>query len=256
MIRKRSFAAVLLAGILALSFAGCGQDAPKGTVTSETEAGENGSGTGNTERTSSAESAAEIPAAESTEADPNSAADEAFEVGSGTGEVFTQPYFGYELRPGDGWTFADEDQLKELNSQVYEELSDDADVREAIDSGSIYFDFYAMHETSGNMLFGEIIRMGEADQALNDEQLLEAFAGGVRSSLDSQGAEDLTTEQETISVLGGDQQSVVVKGIINDTAFYQRAVILRKGSYADVLVASAYNEDETKTLMEAFSPLA
>ena len=106
------------------------------------------------------------------------------------------------------------------------------------------------------MLFGEIIRMGEADQALNDEQLLEAFAGGVRSSLDSQGAEDLTTEQETISVLGGDQQSVVVKGIINDTAFYQRAVILRKGSYADVLVASAYNEDETKTLMEAFSPLA
>lgn len=257
MIKNRTIAAVLLAGLLAVSFAGCGQDAPKGTVTSEKEAGEDGKSKEKSDSTSSAQSAEVIPGAESAEEDPDSAADEAFEVGVGTGEVFTQPYFGYELRPGEGWTFADEEQLKELNKKVYEDLSDDAEVREAIDDGSMYFDFYAMNETSGSMLFGEIIRMSKADQELDDEELLDAFADGVKSSLQSQEATDLETSQETVILLGNEQPSVVVTGIVSDTAFYQRAVILRKGSYADVLVASAYNEDETKALMgEAFQPLS
>ncbi|MER2027004.1 MAG: hypothetical protein ABS874_07165 [Lachnospiraceae bacterium] len=248
----KKWTALVLAGIMTLSVSACGSGAGRGTV-------ETKSGSSKTESAAgSAVAAAEMTAEESAEAKAEKE-DENFSTGEISGTTYKQEFFKIQLTRDTPWVFESEEELKAQNQAIID-ASDDDEVKEAVDKGNLYVDMTVSNQETGEVTMVRILKVGLADMLSSDSDLAETMKKSLIEDLNStDGVSGGTGTVEDTTFLGKSVPSAYVTGVLNYSGqefdVFERCVIVRKGTFIAVVIATALIEDTTADQLAAFTAI-
>lgn len=246
----KKWTALALAGIMALSVSACGSKAGRGTV-------ETKSGSSKTESAAS-QGAGDLTAEESAEAKAEKE-DENFSTGEVSGSTYKQDFFKIQLTRDTPWVFETEEELQAQN-QAIADASDDSEVKNAVENGNLYVDMTVSNQETGETTMVRILKVGLGDMLASDSDLAETMKQSLIEDLNSTaGVSGGSGTVEDTTFLGKSVPSAYVKGVLNygDDEFdvFERCVIVRKGTFVAVVIATALIDDTTADQLAAFTSL-
>ena len=246
----KKWTALALAGIMALSVSACGSKAGRGTV-------ETKSGSSKTESAAS-QGAGDLTAEESAEAKAEKE-DENFSTGEVSGSTYKQDFFKIQLTRDTPWVFETEEELQAQN-QAIADASDDSEVKNAVENGNLYVDMTVSNQETGETTMVRILKVGLGDMLASDSDLAETMKQSLIEDLNSTaGVSGGSGTVEDTTFLGKSVPSAYVKGVLNygDNEFdvFERCVIVRKGTFVAVVIATALIDDTTADQLAAFTSL-
>lgn len=257
----KKWTALMLAGIMALSVSACGSGAGRGTV--ETKSGSSAaSGSTAAESTAAESTAAESTAAASPEEAAEAEAekeDANFSTGEVSGTTYRQDFFKIQLTRDTPWVFETEEELQAQNQAIVD-ASDDAAIKDAVESGNLYVDMTVTNEETGETTMVRILKVGLGEMLASDSDLAET----VKQSL----IEDLNNTDnvsggsgvvEDTTFLGKSVPSAYVTGVLtyggSQYDVFERAVVVRKGTFVAVVIAQSLVDDTTADQLAAFTAI-
>lgn len=246
----KKWTALMLAGIMALSVTACGSGAGRGTV-------ETKSGSSATEGSAKTESAA-ITAEESAEAKAEKE-DENFSTGDVSGSTYKQEFFGIQLTRDTPWVFATEEELQAQNQAIVD-ASDDTEVKDAVENGNLYVDMTVSNEETGETTMVRILKIGLGEMLASDQEMVDTMKESLIEDLNNtDGVSAGTGTVEETAFLGKNVPSAYVTGVLNyggsEFDVFERCVIVRKGTFVAVVIATALIEDTTADQLAAFTAI-
>ena len=246
----KKWTALALAGIMALSVSACGSKAGRGTV-------ETKSGSSKTESAAS-QGAGDLTAEESAEAKAEKE-DENFSTGEVSGTTYRQDFFKIQLTRDTPWVFETEEELQAQNQAIVD-ASDDKEVKDAVDKGNLYVDMTVSNQETGETTMVRILKVGLADMLASDSDLAETMKQSLIEDLNStDGVTGGTGTVEDTTFLGKSVPSAHVTGVLNyggsEFDVFERCVIVRKGTFVAVVIATALIDDTTADQLAAFTAI-
>ena len=246
----KKWTALALAGIMALSVSACGSKAGRGTV-------ETKSGSSKTESAAS-QVAGDLTAEESAEAKAEKE-DENFSTGEVSGSTYKQDFFKIQLTRDTPWVFETEEELQAQN-QAIADASDDSAVKNAVENGNLYVDMTVANQETGETTMVRILKVGLGDMLASDSDLAETMKQSLIEDLNSTaGVSGGSGTVEDTTFLGKSVPSAYVKGVLNyggnEFDVFERCVIVRKGTFVAVVIATALIDDTTADQLAAFTSL-
>lgn len=244
----KKWTALALAGIMALSVSACGSNAGRGTV-------ETKSGSSKTESTAAAsQGAGDVTAEEKAEKE-----DENFSTGEVSGTTYRQDFFKIQLTRDTPWVFETEEELQAQNQAIVD-ASDDKEVKDAVDKGNLYVDMTVSNQETGETTMVRILKVGLADMLASDSDLAETMKQSLIEDLNStDGVSGGTGTVEDTTFLGKSVPSAHVTGVLNyggnEFDVFERCVIVRKGTFVAVVIATALIDDTTADQLAAFTAI-
>lgn len=244
----KKWTALALAGIMALSVSACGSNAGRGTV-------ETKSGSSKTESTAAAsQGAGDVTAEEKAEKE-----DENFSTGEVSGTTYRQDFFKIQLTRDTPWVFETEEELQAQNQAIVD-ASDDKEVKDAVEKGNLYVDMTVSNQETGETTMVRILKVGLADMLASDSDLAETMKQSLIEDLNStDGVSGGTGTVEDTTFLGKSVPSAHVTGVLNyggnEFDVFERCVIVRKGTFVAVVIATALIDDTTADQLAAFTAI-
>ena len=248
----KKWTALVLAGIMTLSVSACGSGAGHGTV-------ETKSGSSKTESTAAAsQGSGEMTAEESAEAKAEKE-DENFSTGEVSGTTYRQDFFKIQLTRDTPWVFETEEELQAQNQAIVD-ASDDTEVKDAVEKGNLYVDMTVSNQETGETTMVRILKVGLADMLASDSDLAETMKQSLIEDLNStDGVSGGTGTVEDTTFLGKSVPSAHVTGVLNyggnEFDVFERCVIVRKGTFVAVVIATALIDDTTADQLAAFTAI-
>ena len=246
----KKWTALALAGIMALSVSACGSKAGRGTV-------ETKSGSSKTESAAS-QGAGDLTAEESAEAKAEKE-DENFSTGEVSGSTYKQDFFKIQLTRDTPWVFSTEEELQAQNQAIVD-ASNDKEVKDAVENGNLYVDMTVANQETGETTMVRILKVGLGDMLASDSDLAETMKQSLIDDLNSTaGVSGGAGTVEDTTFLGKSVPSAYVKGVLNyggnEFDVFERCVIVRKGTFVAVVIATALIDDTTADQLAAFTSL-
>ena len=244
----KKWTALALAGIMALSASACGSKAGRGTV-------ETKSGSSKTESTAAAsQGAGDVTAEEKAEKE-----DENFSTGEVSGSTYKQDFFKIQLTRDTPWVFSTEEELQAQNQAIVD-ASNDKEVKDAVENGNLYVDMTVANQETGETTMVRILKVGLGDMLASDPDLAETMKQSLIDDLNSTaGVSGGAGTVEDTTFLGKSVPSAYVKGVLNyggnEFDVFERCVIVRKGTFVAVVIATALIDDTTADQLAAFTSL-
>ena len=248
----KKWTALVLAGIMTFSVSACGSGAGHGTV-------ETKSGSSKTESAAgSMVASAEMTAEESAEAKAEKE-DENFSTGEVSGTTYKQEFFKIQLTRDTPWVFESEEELQAQNQAIVD-ASDDDEVKDAVEKGNLYVDMTVANQETGETTMVRILKVGLADMLASDSDLAETMKKSLIEDLNAtDGVSGGAGTVEDTTFLGKSVPSAHVTGVLNYSGqefdVFERCVIVRKGTFVAVVIATALIEDTTADQLAAFTAL-
>ena len=226
--------AMLLALLLLLTMAACGQKEPEqagGTVEPGTTPDQSVTG--------------QVDAADG----------ETPELGTVNGGTYTNSFAGIGCTLDETWVFYTEEQIAEINGFLTDGTSDE-DMKKLMESNQSVQDMYAsstdglmtMNVVFQNMglLFGTTMSAAEYAE-LAAEQLPDAMA--------TYGFENVSAAVTTAEFAGADRPALTITAEVQGTPMYELMVCMKEGSYIYCVTLSSYTEDVTAEMAALFYAL-
>ncbi len=252
----KKWTALMLAGIMALSVTACGSGAGRGTV--ETKSGSSAASGSTAAESTAAESTAAVSPEEAAEAEAEKE-DENFSTGEVSGTTYRQDFFKIQLTRDTPWVFESEEELQAQNQAIVD-ASDDAEVKDAVENGNLYVDMTVANEETGETTMVRILKVGLGEMLASDSDLADTMKESLIEDLNStDGVSGGTGVVEDTTFLGKTVPSAYVTGVLTygDSQFdvFERCVIVRKGTFVAVVIATALIDDTTADQLAAFTAI-
>lgn len=242
---KRIFA-LILAALMLLSFAACGNDGAAQTTAENP-----------TTIIPTADPDDEVPTTEvptETTAPQEEAADPLMGYYSGT--TYNNDFIGIQCKLDENWTVATEEELAQLNGLTADILSDEALAEQLRNSGVVQA-FYAVADDGLVVMNIVLENLGLLyGTVLDEERYVELSIDQLAAALESAGLADITTEADTITFAGQEHAGIRVHGTMSGIHFYELLICVKVDSYMCVITMASYYEDITDNLAALYSPIA
>lgn len=182
------------------------------------------------------------------------AEDEKFATGSMEGQSYVQEFFGCRVDLGEGWVFADEEQLKTMNSQVGDAGSDV--IKDAVDSGTSYLDMYAENADTYQTVNATITKLSILEAvsfSTNMDGVISQMIEPAKAEIEKVGLTGAEVTKDETTFLGETVPCVKVvsypESMGGEIPIYQTQVYLKEGTYLCTITATAYVEDTTADVL-------
>lgn len=242
---------LMLCGVMALSMTACGSKKTSSESSSTGTASVSSSSEGALEGISSSSSEMVTDASSS-----SSSADEGnFSNGTISGNVYTNSFLGIQSTLPDGWSFFDEDQMKQLNSWASDNMSSDY-IKEQLNNGQVYIDMYAAsadQTQSENLVIQNIKSIFGA--MMDIDTIVDSSVSTVQQQLQSQGVENLSVTKGTATFLGKEQTALKVSGTTQGVQVYETQAYIKVGTYLATVTATSYQQDTTQAVLDTVTSI-
>ena len=231
----KKLAAMLMALMMLLTMAACGQQAPEqtgGTV----------------------EPGAQTDDAVTGQVDTPAPDEDMPEMGSVSGGTYTNEFAGFGCALDETWVFYTEEQIAEINGFLTEGTSDE-DMKKLMEENQSVQDMYAA-STDGlmtiNVVFTNMGLLGGS--TVTPQDVAELSVEQVPAALESYGFTDVTAQLTTVDFAGQKNvPAVAVSAMNGDIATYELLVCLKAGNYSFSVTLCSFTEDVTADMAALFT---
>lgn len=237
---------VLLTAAMLLALCACGGDT-KGTLQKETVK-ETGKETQEEPKQEETQQTTEVPEAT---ADPEPAEDE-FDIGSVSGGVYENKFFGFGCELDANWTYATEEQLLSLIGDTAE-LFQEGDVKEGLKNADMFYDMQvASNDGYANinvviqnlgLMYGTII---------SEEMFVEQNVQQLPAVMEQAGMILDVCEPTTVQFAGAERNAIRIHSVQQDVDIYQIAIVVKNGSYVALTTVTSFVNDITENIAAMF----
>ena len=188
------------------------------------------------------------PAAEgSAEAD----GDALVKLGAVNGSTYTNDFLGYGCTL-DGWIYATQDEIAELNDIVIDSASTE-ELQETLRNSNSIMDMYAIREDgmanvnvnfqNVNVLFGRLL----TEEAYRDQAYPQ-----MQSGLEGMGMTNVQVEKIDVMIDGAAHPGLLVTGESNGLQLFQRQACVKCSGYIACITVTTFGEDATESVYDLF----
>lgn len=178
-----------------------------------------------------------------------------FELGLTEGNTYTSEFLGVSCTVPDSWAYYSPDQLKEMNSAVYDTMGDNP-LKEALAKADIIYDMYVMDSSSGQNINIAIENMEVSYGTILDESsYLDMSIEMLKSGLESTGVTDITTERNTVEMAGEKREGLMITSNLQGNVMYQQIVPIRKGNHMACITFTCFNNNTLDEMSKYFTTL-
>ena len=272
---------VLLAAVLILSLAACGEkqtvgETPAGDESMAEETAPAPQTAGADETPNDAEAAAPEETAppeeaeEPPEEEPSSeeAAEESSDGGAGielgviTDGTYENRSLGVGLSLDESWTYASDDAIRAMNGDVniINGLLNGEDIRDLMEetTATVIYAMFAEKEDALANLSLNFEYLGAVYGSLMDEEdYLSMSVASVENAMEAMGAfSDYTIEEGTVVLAGEERPALRIHGVIlGEQDYYQTLTVMKTGQFMAVFTLTSLLEDTTDEIAEYFYAL-
>ena len=229
----RKYLPILLVLLLAIGMAGCGSS---------------GGDTGDAGAASSSSASADTSADTST--DTGDAASAEYEHGTIDGNVYTNDFFGFSFAIDDGWSFSDEEALRQLNQSVSDFLDNDS-ITEALQSGQTFIDMQAANDSDPVNSINLTVSYAPGTAGIED--INDASIKVMKNMYENAGFENIEITKTKAKVNGGAVDALVTTLTQSDVDFCEKQFFLISGDYLGTITISGASEEECDKLLSRIS---
>lgn len=232
----KKLAAMLMALMMLLTMAACGQQAPEqtgGTV----------------------ESGAQSDDAVTGQVDTPVPDEDTPEMGSVSGGTYTNEFAGFGCALDETWVFYTEEQIAEINGFLTEGTSDE-DMKKLMEENQSVQDMYAT-STDGLMTMNVVFQnMGLLfGTTMSAHEYAELSAQQLPDAMSTYGFENVAAAVTTTEFAGADCPAVALTATVQDTPMYELVICLKQGNYIYCVTLCSYTEDVTAQMAALFYAL-
>jgi uncharacterized lipoprotein YehR (DUF1307 family) len=225
----KKIAALLLAVMLMLSLAACGDEPAPNVDTDKTTT---------PATTTPATTEAEEPRAQ---------------LGTVEGTVYTNTFLGITADMGADWTFAPKSDLAQILGMATENITDE-DLLNALESSGVIYDMYAVNNDGMQNINITMENLNVLQSlAVTEQAYLEASKDQLAPALEDMGYENVTVTLTEIEFAGKSHAALKLHGTISDMDFYETLVCIKQGSYIACVTVGAFGTDTTGAILALFS---
>lgn len=172
------------------------------------------------------------------------------------GNHYRSDWIGIECDLPEQFTVKSADELRKNNGIPAEGDAAEEEIRKAIESAEVLYDYYGYNATTGSLLTVATENLPLLYESVPTEaEYTDLCREKVEKSLAEIGLTAIVIEKTTLPFLGADRAALKVSGRINgDTPvpFFETMVFIKKDSYMILFTASTVETDDTVPLLENF----
>ena len=174
-------------------------------------------------------------------------------LGTVDGYTYENEILGYGCTL-EGWTFADEAGIAQLNNWGQENFSDD--LQAILESADTFMDMYA---ASADELFNINIQfqnMNHIFGALLTEELFVSISlPQLAPMMEMAGYENVVTEAITVQLDGEEHAGISLTATVYGLPIYQKEVCIKCGGYMGLIAVTSFLVDNTDEILANFYAL-
>lgn len=169
------------------------------------------------------------------------------------GKSYVNENLGIRYTLPDGWSFATEEQLQQMNGAISDTV-DDETLSKSLENGSVFVELYAANAELSDSINITIQNAGIAfGVAGNAEAAIDASIVVEQKLFEQQGFTDVSVKKGEGSFAGKSMSCIDAVLGKDGLTLYEKQFILKQGNYAVTITASSANENRTEELMKAFT---
>ena len=174
-------------------------------------------------------------------------------IGSKDGNSYSNKTIGIRAEFPDTWSVLDDEQTAQVVGAVADNFSETDLADQLRQSGSLY-DLYAMAlDQSGDNVNVVIEDLGVVYGLVIDEaRYLELAEKQLGSTLEQMGITDVKLDKQNYSFAGQERLSVFITGNYSGVPIYERMVLIKAGSYMNVITAFSLDAARLDGIMGLF----
>lgn len=170
------------------------------------------------------------------------------------GNTYTSSTLGVKLTLDEGWAFATDEEMKQLNQSLADAVGDD--YAEQLKNVDVIYDMSAANTTSGDNISVNFENLGKLyGKILTAESYLNLSKDTVKDMLESIGCEDIELDVRDVKFAGKDEKALYVKANLSGIPVYEICVAKSCGDYMANITIATMLEDGSADLLAKFAPI-
>lgn len=168
--------------------------------------------------------------------------------------TYTSTTLGVRLTVDEGWIFATDEELMQLNAAVEQVVGDD--YAEQLKNSGMFYDMYALDEVTGDNIviaFENIKKI--YGKVITPETYLSLSRQNTKGMLESAGYANLEITDRSVTFAGQRANAIAIKGTLSGIPVYQLVVVKSCGDYMVTISFSSMLEDNIDKLLAKFVPI-
>lgn len=169
------------------------------------------------------------------------------------GNTYQSEFIGIQCTLDEEWTISNEDELAQFSGMTASQVNNE-NIKEALESGSTFFDFMATKDdglTSINITMTEMKTHGYSGDS--EEKLASAVYPEVKSMLSEEGFEDISIEQTTVVFAGKEHPCFNISATYYGIEIYEKIVEIIESNVSIGVTACSFMENTTDSLLAYFT---
>lgn len=177
-----------------------------------------------------------------------------FVPGTVSGDTYTSEGLGVKFVIDENWAFLNEEEIGELTGMV-QDLTDDAEVKEALEDGESLYDMYAMtKDGSGRTANVTVSDLGALFGKVTTEDVYaESVAKELPDMFESVGATNLQVEPTTYTFAGEEHSGIHVVTELQGVEVHEGMVCVKDGRFVYNVTCAAQSEEALAGVMAMFN---
>ena len=216
-----------------------------GSSSQETESSEN-SEIENTEVDTSTE---ETESTETTENESPS-----LSLNNAKGSTYESNFIGIGWNLPEGWTFFDEEQLKQVNN-ITADLIDDEQIQAALESASLICDMYAMNSSTGDTINIQLEKLSGLATLYDASSYVDASISSLPSAMQSAGYTNVTIDKITITAAGKELPGLAISASYAGITIYEKLACIKVDNYMVCITTASATESTLDAIFANFYSL-
>ena len=179
--------------------------------------------------------------------------DSLLSLGTVNGYVYENNFLGYGCNL-EGWTFADEDYIAEINQLGQDTLT--SDLQSLIENADVIVDMYAESKYGLQNINVQFQKLNAIyGYSPSEEDLIDLAVETFPLMLESAGYNNITVEKTRIMLDSDAHFAVAITGELDGVPIYQKEVCILCGDYAAYVTATSFLNDSLDQVLKKFYKL-
>lgn len=188
---------------------------------------------------------------EETDTDVAATEEKEFSIGSAKGTVYESKFIGLGCKFPDGWTFYNDEQMKELNQQSADLLGDD--YLEALEKASVVQDMFATSADSLSNMTVALEKVSALQLATLDVgKNFEAIVPTLLQTYTNAGISDVTYEVSSVTIEGKTFDTLEIKANTGVITLYQTMIGVKCNGYLATIGLTSSSQNTIQKLLDCF----
>ncbi|MDD6284101.1 MAG: hypothetical protein PUB05_01920 [Firmicutes bacterium] len=166
----------------------------------------------------------------------SSKSESTFEMGTVTGNQYSNKFLGIGCTLDSDWTFSTDEQIRETNSISTDLL--DEEMQSQLENASIVYDMMATC-SNGDSININIENLGISGALATAETYINSQTDSLKTALEQIGLSDVVIDNKTFDFAGSSEKGIYVSGTINGVKLEEAIIVLKRGTrFANVTVTT------------------